>query len=167
MAIAPTLLPEYDHEMAGCRTALERVPAAQFGFKPHPKSYTLGQLANHLASVPSWLTTTLTTTELDFIDPATAARMPLPATTTDSLLAIFDQGVQAARVALAAASDADFMTIWTGKSHGKVLFAFPRIAVYRSFIMNHMIHHRAQLTVYLRLLDIPVPALYGPTADEG
>jgi uncharacterized damage-inducible protein DinB len=166
MAIAPTLLPEFDHEMAGCRTTLERIPSTRFDFKPHAKSFSLGQLANHLASVPSWATTTLETTELDFIDPDVAAKMPLPSATTEGLLETFDRGVTAARAALAAASDADLMVVWTGKSHGKVVFAFPRLAVYRSFIMNHMIHHRAQLALYLRLLDLPVPALYGPTADE-
>jgi uncharacterized damage-inducible protein DinB len=166
MAIAPSLLPEFDQEMAGCRRVLERVPAAAFDFKPHPRSYSLGRLANHLAAVPTWLVTALATTELDFIDPAAAAALPLPATTTEGLLAVFDQGVQAARAALAAGSDADLMVIWSGKSHGKVVFAMPRLAVYRSYIMNHMIHHRAQLTGYLRLLDLPVPALYGPSADE-
>jgi len=126
----------------------------------------MGQLANHLAGVPAWLATTMTTTELDFVDPATAARMPLPSTTTEDLVKAFDQGIQEARAALAAGSDADFMTVWTGKAQGKVVFSIPRLAVYRSFIMNHMIHHRAQLTGYLRLLDLPVPALYGPSADE-
>ena len=166
MPIAPTLLPEFDHEMTGCRTVLERTDSARFDFKPHPRSFSLGQLANHLASVPSWAATTFETTELDFADPAVAAAMPLPCATTAVLLATFDQGVQTARAALAAASDPDLMTVWSGKSQGKVLFAMPRVAVYRSFIMNHMIHHRAQLAVYLRLLDLPVPALYGPSADE-
>ena len=166
MAIAPTLLPEFDHEMAGCRRVMERVPTAQFGFKPHPRSFSQGQLANHLASVPSWLITAMATTELEFVDPEAAARLPLPAPTTEALLAAFDQGVAGARAALAAGSDADLLTVWTGRSHGKVIMAMPRRDVYRSFIMNHMIHHRAQLTVYLRLLDVPVPGLYGPSADE-
>ena len=109
----------------------------------------------------------MTTTELDFVDPAATALMPLPASTGERLLEVFDQGVQGARAALAAASDADLMTVWTGRKQGQTLFAFPRSAVYRSFILNHMIHHRAQLTIYLRLLDLPVPALYGPSADEG
>jgi uncharacterized damage-inducible protein DinB len=160
------LLPEFDQEMAGCRRVLQRVPTAQFGFRPHPRSFTLGRLANHLASVPSWFVTAMATTELDFIDPKAAAELPLPATTTEGLVATFDLGVQGARAALAAGSDADFMTLWSGRSQGKVVFAIPRLAVYRTYIMNHMIHHRAQLTSYLRLLDLPVPALYGPSADE-
>ena len=166
MAIALTLLPEFDHEMAGCRKTLERVPNARFDYQPHPKSFTLGRLANHLASVPSWLITALETTQLDFVDPAAAARMPLPATTAEALAARFDQDVARARAALAAATDTDLAVPWTGRSHGEVVFTLPRLAVYRGFILNHMIHHRAQLTVYLRLLDLPVPALYGPTADE-
>jgi uncharacterized damage-inducible protein DinB len=166
MAIAPTLLPEFDFEMAGCRRTLERVPTAQFGFQPHAKSFTLGKLANHLAGVPHWLVTALQTTELDFMDPATAARLPLPAATVESLLEQFDRGVREARAALAAASDADLATVWTGRAQGKVVLSLPRAGVFRGFIMNHMIHHRAQLTVYLRLLDLPVPALYGPSADE-
>ena len=125
MTKAETLLPEFDHEMAGTRVTLARVPADRFDFKPHPRSFSLGQLANHLAAVPSWATTTFTTTELDFIDPATAARMPLPATTAQGLVDTLDQGVKAARAALAAASDADLIVVWTGRKQGEVLFAFP------------------------------------------
>jgi uncharacterized damage-inducible protein DinB len=166
MTLAATLLPEYDHEMAGCRKTLERLPDDQFDYKPHPKSFTLGQLGNHLATMPGWLTGTLQSTELDFSDPVAKAQMPAPVHTREALLALFDQGVAAARAALAAASDRDLEVIWTGKNEGKVLFALPRVACYRTFIMNHLIHHRAQLCVYLRLLDQPVPALYGPSADE-
>jgi uncharacterized damage-inducible protein DinB len=167
MAIATTLLPEFDQEMAGCRRSLERVPTDRFGFRPHPKSFTLGRLANHLADVPNWLVQALESTGREFVDPEAAARMPLPAATTGAVLERFDRAVAAARSALAAASDAELEAVWTGHSHGRVVFALPRLAVYRQFIVNHMIHHRAQLTVYLRLLDLPVPALYGPTADEG
>lgn len=166
MSIAQTLLPEFDHEMAGCRTTLERVPDGRFDFQPHPKSMTLQQLANHVASIPGWGASTMTTTELDFSLPETRAKMPAPVTTRKALLESFDQGAAAARASLAAAADADFAVTWSGKSDGKVLFAMPRIAVYRSFILNHLIHHRAQLSLYLRLLDVPVPALYGPSADE-
>ena len=166
MSIAQTLLPEYDHEMAGCRTTLERVPDGRFDFKPHAKSITLEQLANHLASIPGWVGSTMETTELDFSSPETRASMPPPVHTRAELLAMFDRGAAKGRALLAAAADADFGVIWSGKADGKVLFAMPRIAVYRSFIMNHAIHHRAQLGLYLRLLDVPVPSLYGPTADE-
>lgn len=167
MSLAQSLLPEFDHEMAGLRRSLARVPAEHYEFRPHPKSFTLGQLANHLATVPAWAASTMATTELDFALPETQARMPKPGTSPEEVLAIFDQGVATAREAITAAADADFAVIWSGKSEGKTLFAFPRIAVLRSFVLNHAIHHRGQLTVYLRLLDIPVPALYGPSADEG
>lgn len=166
MAIAQSLLPEFDHEMAGLRRVLERVPADRFGFRPHPKSFTLGELANHLASVPGWTSSTMETTELDFASPAVQELMPRPAGSSAELLATFDSGVAAARTAIERASDADFAVVWSGKSEGKTLFALPRIAVLRSFILNHAVHHRGQLTVYLRLLDVPVPALYGPSADE-
>jgi uncharacterized damage-inducible protein DinB len=166
MAIAQTILPEFDHEMAGCRKTLERIPDAKFGFKPHPKSSSLGDLANHLAAVPGWVTSTMGATELDFSAPETLAKMPDKAHTREALLAVFDRGVASGRALLAGAPDSDFGVVWSGKSQGQTLFALPRIAVLRSFILNHAIHHRAQLGVYLRLLDVPVPALYGPSADE-
>lgn len=167
MTLAQSLLPEFDHEMAGLRRTLERVPADRFDFRPHPKSFSLGALANHLATVPAWAAGTMATTEMDFADPAVREAMPKPVDDTEKLLALFDRGVTEARAALAGASDADFAVIWSGKSEGKTLFAFPRIGVLRSFILNHAVHHRGQLTVYLRMLDVPVPALYGPSADEG
>jgi uncharacterized damage-inducible protein DinB len=168
MAVAAALLPEFDHEMAGCRRTLERVPGDRFGFRPHPKSMTLGRLANHLASVPAWLVQAMESTQRRFVDPEDATRAPLAAETPEAVLDLFDRSVRAARAALAGASDADLEDPWTGRSHdGRELFTLPRRVVYQRFILDHMIHHRAQLTVYLRLLDLPVPALYGPTADEG
>jgi uncharacterized damage-inducible protein DinB len=166
MTIAQTLLPEFDHEMAGCRKTLERVPDGQFEYRPHPKSFTLGQLANHLATMAGWMASTMNNVEMDFTAPEVRAAMPAPVHTRQELLEIFDGGVAEGRALLAAASDADLLAVWTGKAEGKVLFAMPRTAVLRSFILNHAIHHRAQLCVYLRLLDLPVPALYGPSADE-
>lgn len=166
MNLAQTLLPEYDHELAGCRKELERIPDGKFDFKPHAKSSTLGQLANHLAAIPGWLNSTMRQTEMEFNDPMVKAMMPDPVGTRDALLALFDRGAAQGREVLAATSDAQFLVVWTGKSDGRVVLALPRIAVYRGFIMNHLIHHRAQLGVYLRLLDVPVPALYGPSADD-
>jgi uncharacterized damage-inducible protein DinB len=166
MSLAQALLPEFDLEMAGCRTTLERVPDGRFDFQPHPKSSTLEQLANHVASIPGWVASTMDRTELDFSSPEARASMPPAMHTRAELLALFDRGAAKGRALLAAASDADFGVLWSGKADGKVLFTMPRIAVYRSFILNHAIHHRAQLGLYLRLLDVPVPALYGPTADE-
>lgn len=167
MPLSQALLPEFDHEMAGIRRVLERIPADHFDFKPHPKSFSIGQLASHLATVPAWASSTLATTEMDFALPEVRAMMPKPGSNPQEVLAIFDQGLTEARAAIARATDADFAVVWSGKSDGKTLFAFPRIGVLRSFVLNHAIHHRGQLTVYLRLLDLPVPALYGPSADEG
>lgn len=167
MSLAQSLLPEFDHEMAGIRRVLERIPADRFDYRPHPKSFTMGHLASHLSTVPAWAASTMETTELDFALPEVQAMMPKPSTSPQQLLATFDQGVVKARAAIAAARDEDLAVIWSGKSHGTALFAMPRAAVLRGFVMNHAIHHRAQLTVYLRLLDLPVPALYGPSADEG
>jgi len=166
MSIAQSLLPEFDHEMAGLRRTLERLPAGRFDFRPHPKSYSLGQLANHLAFVPHWATVTMQSTELDFAAPETQAMRPRPADSAAGLLQVLDAALPEARQRLAAATDEDFAVIWSGKNAGTVLFAMPRMAVIRGMVLNHMIHHRAQATVYLRLLDLPVPALYGPSADE-
>jgi uncharacterized damage-inducible protein DinB len=166
MAIVQTLLPEFDHEMAGCRKTLERVPDGQFGYKPHPKSFTLGQLANHLATMPGYLVSTLNTSELDFASPEARAQMPAPVESREALVALFDRMLAEGRALLAQAPDGALGETWTGRFKGELVFAMPRIAVYRTVILNHAIHHRAQLGVYLRLLDIPVPSLYGPSADE-
>lgn len=166
MSIAAALLPEFEHEMAGLRRVIERIPDTKLDYRPHAKSFTLGELANHLAGMPSWVVGTLATTEMDFAVPETMAGLPKPSDNVAGMLATLDEGVKRGAEALGRASDADFQVTWSGKEAGKVLFAMPRIAVVRSFILNHAIHHRAQLTVYLRLLDIPVPGLYGPSADE-
>ncbi|HLO67755.1 MAG TPA: DinB family protein [Holophaga sp.] len=166
MAIAASLLPEFEHEMAGLRRVIERIPEDRLDYRPHPKSFTLGELANHLAGMPSWVVGTLATTEMDFALPETMAGLPKPSDRVAGMLATLDDGVKQAKESLGRASDGDLQVTWSGKEGGKVLFAMPRIAVVRSFVLNHMIHHRAQLTVYLRLLDIPVPGLYGPSADE-
>ncbi|HEX9083063.1 MAG TPA: DinB family protein [Holophagaceae bacterium] len=166
MALSQALLPEFQHEMAGLRRTLERVPAEHFGYRPHPKSFSLGDLANHLATIPGWTVSTLTQTELDFGLPETQARFPKPSADAAGLLRTLDAGVEAAVNALSSTPDEAFHVVWTLKNQGEALFAMPRIAVYRGFVMNHMIHHRAQLTVYLRLLGLPVPGLYGPSADE-
>lgn len=166
MSLAKTLIPEFEHEMAGLRRVIERLPTDRFDYRPHPKSFTLGDLANHLASIPGWTVSTLTLTELDLGLPETQARQPKPSSTVEGLLHTLDAGVEGALAALAKAPDADLQVVWTLKNQGETLLAMPRIAVYRSFVMNHLIHHRAQLAGYLRMLDVPVPALYGPSADE-
>lgn len=167
MAIAQALLPEFEHEMAGLRRVIERIPADRMEFRPHPKSFSLHDLANHLVTVPGWTVATLKDTEFDFGLPETMAKQPKPSATVEGLLRTLDAGVEGALAALTQASDEDLRVIWSLKNKGEVLMSMPRIAVYRGFVMNHMIHHRAQLGLYFRLLDVPVPALYGPSADEG
>ncbi|HXW97770.1 MAG TPA: DinB family protein [Gemmatimonadales bacterium] len=166
MPIADALLPEFDQEMAATRRILERTPEREAAWKPHPKSMALGYLAVHLAELPTWVPVTLTQTELDF-NPPGGSKWTMPEfTTTKALVALFDENVKKARAVLAKTSDKDFMVPWSLKNSGAVLFTLPRVAVIRSFVMNHLIHHRGQFTVYLRLRDVPVPSTYGPTADE-
>jgi len=156
------LLPEFDQEMANTRKALERLPDDRLSYKPHPKSFSLHDLAAHVANIPSWTRITLTTTELDlnhFWD------RKVPADRA-AILADFDAGVADGRAVLAKATHADMKVDWTLRSGDQVWFTQPRAAVFRMFVMSHLIHHRAQLTVYLRLLDVPVPGMYGPSADE-
>jgi uncharacterized damage-inducible protein DinB len=167
MSIAQSLLPEFDHEMANTRKAIERAPDDKFTWKPHDRSNDMGWMINHLSNLPLWLTVTLSTEELD-INPPGGSNIKLPkGNNRAEVLANFDQAVADARAALAKSSDADMMKPWTMLNAGKAAFTMPRIAVLRSFVMNHMVHHRGQLTVYFRLNDIPVPSLYGPSADEG
>jgi uncharacterized damage-inducible protein DinB len=165
MSIAQTLLPEFDHEMANTRRMLALVPAADAAWKPHPKSYALGDLAAHIATLPMWGRLSLELPELDLGSPANAGIARVPYTTTPELLERLDRNVAEARAALAAASDADLGVVWTLKNGGTTVFSLPRAAVMRGFVLSHMIHHRGQLSVYLRLRDVPLPSLYGPTAD--
>jgi uncharacterized damage-inducible protein DinB len=156
------LLPEFDHEMANTRKTLERVPDDQLEFKPHEKSYSLLQLAGHIGNIPSWTEVTLTTEGLD-IDGPFERDEP---TSRDEVLAEFDRNVAGARSILEPASGEEMTSPWTLKMGGQEAFTMPRGSVFRLWILNHAVHHRAQLTVYFRLLGIPVPALYGPSADE-
>lgn len=167
MAFSDALLPEFDHEMANTRKSLERIPEAKLAWKPHKKSMTMGDLANHLAVMPSWAVETITKDSLDVAPPGGPPYESPRASSRNALLEMFDANVAAARAAIAGASDEHLSKPWSLRSGGKTLFTMPRIAVLRSFIMNHNIHHRAQLGVYLRLNDVPVPAIYGPSADEG
>jgi len=166
MTIAQSMLPEFDHEMATTRKILERVPEGKNEYAPHEKSMRLGRLAGHVAELPGWAPVTVTTTELDFAPVGGEPFKPAIFSTREATLKIFDDNVAAARAALGQVSDADLMVTWTLKSGGRPLIAMPRIAVLRSMVMNHIIHHRAQLGVYLRLLGIPIPGSYGPSADE-
>jgi uncharacterized damage-inducible protein DinB len=160
MSIAEGLLPEFDQEMATTRKLLERVPSDKGPWKPHPKSFPLGHLAQLVATMPGWLTQTLRDTEVNL---ATSSGYSFE--TTETLLGEFDRHVREAREALTSAKEADFSVPWSLKNGNRVLFTAPRGVVVRSH-MNHLIHHRGQLSVYLRLNDVPLPSIYGPTADE-
>ena len=162
MAIVDTLIPEFDHEMMSTRKVLERVPEERFGWKPHEKSFSLGALATHVATLPTWGTETLTRSEIDVGNGRTVAAIA----SKSELLATFDGNVAQARTALIGKTDAELLAMWSLKRNGKTVFSMPKTAVLRSFVLSHLIHHRGQLSVYLRLLDVPVPSIYGPSGDE-
>jgi uncharacterized damage-inducible protein DinB len=166
MPMNQAFLAEYDHEMATTRRALERVPEDKFDWAPHPKSMKLGDLAAHLTHMPGWIVNAFGQDELDIAPGGKMMEMP-KAKNRKELLEMFDKSVAAGRAALAAATDdAAWGKTWALKATGKTLFSMPRVAVVRTFVLNHSIHHRAQLGVYLRLNNIPVPSTYGPSADE-
>jgi uncharacterized damage-inducible protein DinB len=162
MPISEMILPEFDEEMKNTRKMLERVPDDKFDYKPHEKSMALGRLASHVAELPGWAAHTMQS-ELLEMEPG---QKPYLAESNKQLLADFDKNVAEGRKWIAGASDADFQKIWTFKYGGQTILSMPRVAVLRSVVMNHMIHHRAQLSVYLRLNEIEVPGMYGPSADE-
>ena len=165
MAIKDALLPEFDHEMGTTRRLLERVPAPDFSWAPHEKSYTLGQLVAHISSIPYWAQVTCDTSEIDASTAGAAVRPPVPASVAE-LLKRFDANVASARARLAEQTDAALAAPWTLKQGAHAVFTMPKSAVLRGFVLNHLIHHRGQLTVYLRLRNVPLPSVYGPTADE-
>ena len=166
MGFSNAMLPEFDQEMANTRKTLERVPDDKFDWKPHAKSFAMGSLASHLANLPGWTNVTI---DMDEFDMAPAGE-PLRTEQLNSRAAVletFDRNVAKARAAIENASDEHLFKSWTLLSGGHKILSLPRVACLRSFVMNHIIHHRAQLGVYLRLNDIPVPSIYGPSADEG
>src|SRR3954452_23370798 len=165
MPIRDALLPEFDQEMTSARKTLERVPDEKFSWKPHEKSSSMGSLAGHLANLPSWASLAIKEDSLDLAPGGVPVHTP-PLNSTAEVLATFDKNIADARVAIAGASDEQLFQPWSLMMNGKTLMTVPRAVVLRSFVMNHLIHHRAQLGVYLRLNDIPVPSVYGPSADE-
>ena len=162
MAIAQMLLPEFDREIAGARTAIERIPPDRLQFRPHEKSWTLIELGTHLARLLSWAQPTFAVDEMDLSGYEREPALPSVA----AALELFDRNAAAARTAIAAATDEQFMSPWTLKAGDTAYFTMPRAGVIRSFVLNHLIHHRGQLTVYLRMVGAKVPGLYGPSADE-
>jgi uncharacterized damage-inducible protein DinB len=163
MPLVDALLPEFDHEMTVTRKVLERVPDGQFDWKPHQKSMSLGQLAQHVATIPTWGKVAMSHPEFDLASNPQASQLP----TRAEILSLFDRNVSDARAALAGKGDGEMMAAWVLKRGGHTVFSMPKASVWRSFVMNHLIHHRAQLGVYLRMHDIPLPSVYGPSADEG
>lgn len=164
MSLSSSFLGEFDHEMTNTRRTLERVPTDKLAWQPHTKSMTLGRLASHIAEMPLWAVRNVQMPEYDF---ASGGHMRLDLPSTQEIVEAFDENVVAAREALSSASDEVLRETWTLRRGDQVVFAMPRIAVLRSMVLNHTIHHRGQLTVYLRLQDVPLPGLYGPSADEG
>ena len=165
MGLSQALLPEFDHEMANTRKTLERVPDDKFAWTPHAKSFPMGSLAGHLANLPSWGSLTIASDSFDMNPGGVPQKSPEP-TSREAVLETFDKNAAATRAAIESATDEELFQPWTLLSNGNTVLTMPKIAVLRSFVMNHMIHHRAQLGVYLRLNDIPVPSIYGPSADE-
>jgi uncharacterized damage-inducible protein DinB len=166
MPLSHTLLPEFDQEMAHARKSLERVPEDKMAWKPHEKSMTMAQLATHLAEIPGWGTITMEQESFDMAPPGAPPYQPAILNSRQAILELFDKNVSSAREILSKTTDDRFMRRWTLLMGGAQIFSMPRIAVVRSMIMNHLIHHRAQLGVYLRMNDIPLPAIYGPSADD-
>ena len=162
MAISQALLPEFDQEVASTRKALERLPDDKFDWKPHDKSSTLGGLAGHLASLPNLASMAIGQDSLE----VTTRPKPPKMSNRAEVLAVFDKTTAEARKAIAAATDEQLMKPWSLLYGDKKLFTMPKAAVLRTFFMNHLIHHRGQFTVYLRLKNVPVPSIYGPSAVE-
>lgn len=167
MAIKDALLPEFDHEMAVTRKTLERVPEDKPDYKPHEKSMTMSRLAGHLAELPGFVTMALQNDSFN-IRPAGGgpSRQPVVMTSRKQLLDEFDKNVANMRDTLSKASDESLMKSWSLLAGDKTILTMPRAAVVRSFCLSHIIHHRAQLGVYLRMNNVPVPSVYGPSADE-
>lgn len=166
MALNQSMLPEFQIETATTRKFLERVPMEKADWRPHEKSMSMGDLARHIAHVASYVSATIQTPELDVMsgDPSMA---PPAANSAAELVAHFDRFVEEAMASLGGADDATLLAPWKLSAGGQEVFTMPRIAVLRSMVINHLVHHRAQLGIYLRMNDIPVPSAYGPSADEG
>jgi uncharacterized damage-inducible protein DinB len=166
MSYAETILPEFDQEMANTRKVLERIPDDKLDWKPHPKSHTIGWNANHVADLPNWLVMVLNTPSLDIAPVGGQAYTSPKLSSRQDILELFDRNVAAARKAITEVKEADAGSPWSLLQAGNPIFTMPRSAVIRSMVLNHLMHHRAHLLVYLRLNDVPVPGMYGPSGDE-
>lgn len=164
MSLSENLVGELQYEAATTRKCLERVPAESFDWKPHEKSMTMGRLATHIAEMIGWVKDTVEKPELDF---ATMDYKPFEPKTTAELVAFLDKNIADAAESLKNASDETLLANWKMRNGEQVYFDMPRVAVIRGMLIKHIVHHRGQLSVYLRLNDIPVPEIYGPSADEG
>jgi uncharacterized damage-inducible protein DinB len=167
MAIRDTILPEFDHEMETTRKTLERVPEDKADWKPHETSMGMGRLAGHIAELAGFGALTFQGDSFDFAPGGKSVMQPTVMTSRKQLLEIFDKNVAATRAAISKASDEDLHRSWTLMNNGKTFFSMPRIGALRSMILNHVIHHRGQLSVYLRMNKVPIPSIYGPSGDEG
>jgi|ERR1035437_3919690 uncharacterized damage-inducible protein DinB len=163
MSIAENYLAELKQEAATTRKILKNVPIEKGDWKPHSKNFSLLQLASHVAEIPGYLTMTISTNELDF---AKSNYKPSIPASSEELLAIFEKNLKTAEDALISCSDEEMQKNWTMRSGDTIFFTSPKVLVLRSFCLNHLVHHRAQLGLYLRLLDVPVPGSYGPSADD-
>jgi len=161
--IRDALLPEFDHEMSTTRRLLERVPDDRLAWQPHPKSMTLGRLATHIAEIPHWAQTVIKDSVFEM---PSGPYVPKTAASREDLLKTFDGHVAAARALVSAVSDAELTATWTMKAGGQEVMSLPKAMVWRTMVMNHAIHHRGQLSVFLRENDVPIPSIYGPSADE-
>jgi uncharacterized damage-inducible protein DinB len=166
MNYAGTILPEFDREIANTRKVLERVPEDKLDWQAHPKSHTIGWNANHLAEILGWVEEALTARSWDIAPIGGEPYQSPTLTSRQAILDLFDRNAAAARKAIAAAKDDEMTQPWSLLKAGTPLFTISRATMIRSFVLNHLIHHRAILCVYLRLNDIPVPGMYGPSGDE-
>lgn len=166
MRIADLLLPEYDNEIAITRRVLERVPDDRGDWRPHPKAFPMAHLAQLVSMLPAWVPNMMEKTELDIAPKDKPTGSPYTIEKTATLLAAFDKNAKAGRASLAKAKDEDFQVPWTLKAAGNTISTQSRYLALRQLVLNHLVHHRAQLGVYLRLTDQKVPQMYGPTADE-